>query len=53
MVRGMFGQRIPHSILVNNLLAIEIKILSLKLIMGLNLWTRMELSILDSDTIPL
>ena len=50
------GARIPHSILVYNLLAIEIKILFLKLTMSTSMplesWTRMELGIFDSHTNP-
>ena len=44
--RECFGTRIPYSILVHNLLAIEIKIQVLKLTMQTSMlqkkWTRME-----------
>ena len=51
------GTKIPHSILVHDSIAIEIKILFLKLAMTLNLnfisWIRVEGRILDPHTNPL
>ena len=48
------GTRIPHSILVQNLLPIEIKILFPKLAMRISvphkLWTTIERGIIDSHT---
>ena len=51
------GARIPHSVLVCDLLAIEIETLFLKLVIYTSMphksWTRMECGILDSHTDPL
>ena len=55
--KGMFGSKIPHSILVHYLPPIEIRITFLKLAMQTSMlhksWTRMERGILDSHTDPL
>ena len=52
--RVCLGTKIPHSILVNNLLTIEIRSLFLKLTrqrsMSHKSWNRMECGILDSHT---
>ena len=55
--RHVLGTTVPHSILVHNLLSIEIRIQHLKLAMQTSMphksWTRMECGILDSLTNPL
>ena len=56
LVKGMFWNHIPHSILVNDLLAMEAKTLFLKLRMETPMpyksWTSIECGILDSSTNP-